>query len=84
MIGWSPAISAVLREIQAAAPPDAPVMLTGESGTGKEEAAREIYRLSARRGEFVPVNCAAFPEGLIEASCSGTNAARSPARTRST
>jgi two-component system, NtrC family, response regulator HydG len=71
MIGRSPAIRAILDLIRAAAPSDASVLLSGESGTGKEEAAREIHRLSGRGGEFVGVNCAAFPEGLIESHLFG-------------
>tara|TARA_R110002073_G_scaffold320759_3_gene496408 strand:+ start:38131 stop:39438 length:1308 start_codon:yes stop_codon:yes gene_type:complete len=52
---------------QRAAGFDADVLLTGESGTGKELFAQAIHRLSKRNGAaFVPVNCAAIPEGLAE------------------
>ena len=46
---------------------EAPVHITGESGSGKELAARLIHQKGARRNQpFVPVNCGAIPENLME------------------
>ncbi|MBI3431309.1 MAG: sigma-54-dependent Fis family transcriptional regulator [Hydrogenophilales bacterium] len=72
MIGRSPAMLDLYRDIGKASGVDAPVMISGESGTGKELVARAIHRLSPRRdGPFIAVNCAALPAHLIQAELFG-------------
>lgn len=67
IIGESPAMNRVSRELQQVAPTQTTVLLLGESGTGKELFARAIHHLSTRKsGPFVALNCAAIPESLIE------------------
>jgi two-component system NtrC family response regulator len=57
----------VLRNIEKIAPTDVTVLLLGESGTGKELLAQAIHKMSGRvRAPFVPINCAAIPETLLE------------------
>lgn len=72
MVGASPVFMKVLETIARLAHFDAPVLLTGETGTGKELAARAIHYLSVRAaGPFVPVNCGALPDSLIESELFG-------------
>lgn len=72
IIGESPPLQAILRQLAQLAPTDASVLLTGESGTGKELIARCIHRRSRRAGgSFVAVNCGAIPEALIESELFG-------------
>ena len=72
IIGESPAMKKVFAKIRRAAPSDSTVILTGESGTGKELAARAIHLLSSRRDkEFVPVDCSALVETLLESELFG-------------
>src|SRR5258707_5701695 len=72
LIGQSEALKRVVDMAHRAAPTDLTGLVQGESGTGKEVLARAIHRLSARKdGPFVPVNCAAIPEGLLESELFG-------------
>lgn len=72
LVGRSPAIARLNDRLATFAASDAPVLVSGESGTGKELVARTVHAKSARHGKpFVAVNCAAFPETLIEAELFG-------------
>ena len=67
MIGQSPAFREFLARLAKIAAFDAPVLIEGETGTGKELAARAIHYQGLRSGKpFVPVNCGALPDNLIE------------------
>jgi two-component system NtrC family response regulator len=72
MVGASPAICAVFDKISKVAATEMPVLLTGETGTGKELTAQAIHARSVRKyGPFVPINCAAIPETLLESELFG-------------
>jgi len=72
LIGRSPSMRALIERVETIAPANASVLVVGESGTGKELVARAVHEASARSaGPFVAVNCAAFPESLIEAELFG-------------
>jgi DNA-binding NtrC family response regulator len=72
IIGDTPAMVALTSRINAVASSDAPVLITGETGTGKELVARALHAISGRRERpFVEVNCAAFPDTLLEAELFG-------------
>jgi formate hydrogenlyase transcriptional activator len=72
MVGNSPAIRRMMRQVEVVAPTDATVLILGETGTGKELVARAIHRLSPRRKlPFITLNCAAIPTGLLESELFG-------------
>jgi two-component system response regulator PilR (NtrC family) len=72
LTGDSPAIAAVREMIDKLARSQAPVYISGESGSGKELAARLIHHCSSRQAApFIPVNCGAIPENLMESEFFG-------------
>src|SRR5579859_3299999 len=72
LVGSSAEMQGIFRLIEQVAPSTASVLITGASGTGKELVARTIHDLSPRRTKpFVPINCAAIPETLIESEIFG-------------
>lgn len=72
IIGSSASMAALMDRIETFAPSDASVLVLGESGTGKELVARTLHERSTRAAKpFVAVNCAAFPETLLEAELFG-------------
>src|SRR6266571_1737171 len=72
IIGNSPALEAVLEQVERVAPTDSTVLIQGETGTGKELIARAIHNLSMRCGRpFIKLNCAAIPLDLLESELFG-------------
>ena len=70
-ISVDPAIARIVRQTETAAQRKMPILIRGETGTGKEQLARHAHAASGRGGAFVPINCAALPESLIEAELFG-------------
>ena len=72
MVGKDPKMQDLFATIEDVAQSDLPVLILGESGTGKEMVALLIHELSPRKGHlFVPVNCGAIPENLLESELFG-------------
>ena len=72
VIGNSPALEAVLGQVERVAPTDSTVLIQGETGTGKELIARAIHNISSRfERPFVRLNCAAIPLDLLESELFG-------------
>ncbi len=72
LIGNSPEMRKIYQVVEQAAPTSASVLISGESGTGKELVAQTIHQLSRRASNpFVPINCAAIPETLLESEIFG-------------
>lgn len=70
--GTSPAVERLRSEVQLHAGPGFAVLVHGETGSGKEVVARELHRISGRKGELVSVNIAAVPGNLLEAELFGS------------
>jgi DNA-binding NtrC family response regulator len=72
LLGNSPAIQDVVRQIEKSAESSANVLISGSSGTGKELVAQNIHYRSARKFEnFVPINCGSIPQELVESELFG-------------
>jgi sigma-54 dependent transcriptional regulator, acetoin dehydrogenase operon transcriptional activator AcoR len=70
-VARDPAVRAIVRQVETAAARKMPILIRGETGTGKEQLARHAHAASGRNGAFVPVNCAALPDSLVEAELFG-------------
>ncbi|MDE1170806.1 MAG: sigma-54 dependent transcriptional regulator [Verrucomicrobium sp.] len=72
IVGNAAAMQRVYKTIGQVAPTNATVLITGESGTGKEVVARSIFQNSPRNNRlFIPINCVAIPENLLESELFG-------------
>ncbi len=72
IVGESPGLRRVLKQVETVAETEATVLILGETGTGKELIARAIHRLSPRKNHtFVKISCAAIPAGLLESELFG-------------
>ena len=70
-VSIDPVMTRIVRQTELASQRKTPILIRGETGTGKEQLARHAHVASGRKGAFVAVNCAALPEGLIEAELFG-------------
>jgi sigma-54 dependent transcriptional regulator, acetoin dehydrogenase operon transcriptional activator AcoR len=70
-VSVDPKMAGLVRRVETAAARKMPILIRGETGTGKEQLARHAHAASGRNGAFVPVNCAALPDSLIEAELFG-------------
>ena len=67
IIGQCPEMQAIFNTIRKVATTNVPIIITGENGTGKELVARAIHEMSLRKnGPFIPINCGAIPDNLLE------------------
>jgi DNA-binding NtrC family response regulator len=72
MVGKSPLMAELFQKVKQVSERDTTVLITGESGTGKELIARLVHAKSARKDKpFIPINCSAIPESLIESELFG-------------
>jgi two-component system NtrC family response regulator len=72
IIGQCPAMMKVFSTVERVSSTDVPILITGESGTGKEMIAESVHTLSLRgEGPFIPINCGAIPETLLESELFG-------------
>ncbi|HZH02933.1 MAG TPA: sigma-54 dependent transcriptional regulator [Myxococcaceae bacterium] len=72
LVGRSPALLEVYKQVARAAATQVPVLITGETGTGKEQVARSLHQRSPRsQGPFIPVDCGAIAESLMESELFG-------------
>ena len=71
LVAESESMKNVMELVRQVAPTRATILITGESGTGKEVIARAVHRMSNVSGPFIPVNCGAIPETLVESEFFG-------------
>jgi transcriptional regulator with PAS, ATPase and Fis domain len=71
LVGTAPAFLAAVELADRVASSDLPVIILGETGTGKDVLAQHVHARSGRSGNFVAVNCAALPAGLVESTLFG-------------
>ncbi len=72
MIGQCPEMLSVFSTIRKVAPSNVPIIISGENGTGKELVAQAIHEASLRKnGPFIPINCGAIPDNLLESELFG-------------